>query len=86
MTMSAFAELRYEGEPTYENINQSIATPAAPMAAVASHPPTRNRIEMTNLPMIVGLTAMNMIVGLTAMNMISPMIGMGTTPLITPFQ
>jgi hypothetical protein len=38
------------------------------------------------LPMIVGLTAMNMIVGLTAMNMISPMIGMGTTPLITPFQ
>jgi hypothetical protein len=32
---------------------------------------------MTNLPMIVGLTAMNMI---------SPMIGMGTTPLITPFQ
>ena len=71
------ADPRSEDAANYENINQNMATAAAPMAAVANQPTTRSRIDMTNLPMIFGFTAMNII---------SPMIGTETTPLMTALQ
>jgi hypothetical protein len=61
----------------YEDINQNIAKPAMTMTAVANQPAVRNRVDITNLPMILEFTAMNMI---------SPIIGTETTPLMTALQ
>ncbi len=56
-------------------MHQNIAIAATPMVAIPNPSAMRNRVEITNLPMVFGLTVM-----------ISPIIRMKTTSLMTALK